>query len=151
MLILITCPKNIARLREGTLELASSNSAKFCSLLLLPHRSTAFLTHAPTLLCPLPVTHPCLRERCTHAFSKAPPPVWRGCWHKVPRASVHRAPSLPLHLHLNLSPALRTPGWHILAEREGETLIPRLWQRVESIYGGAGGRRILYFGLVCLF
>ncbi|XP_037601139.1 uncharacterized protein LOC108316950 [Cebus imitator] len=28
----------------------------------------AFLTHAPTLLCPLPVTHPCIWERCPHAF-----------------------------------------------------------------------------------
>ncbi|XP_066895613.1 uncharacterized protein [Kogia breviceps] len=49
--------------------------------------------------------------------------------HKVPRASVHRAPSLPTHLHLNLSPALRTPGWHILSERKGRTFLPRLWQR----------------------
>lgn len=59
--------------------------------------------------------------------------------HKVPRASVRRAPSLPPHLYLNLSPALRTPAWHILLERKGRTFLLRLWQRVEPIYGGAGG------------
>ncbi|XP_048952312.1 uncharacterized protein LOC125752901 isoform X2 [Canis lupus dingo] len=62
-----------------------------------------------------------------------------GGMHEVPRASVRRAPSLPPHLHLNLSPALRTPAWHILSERKGRTLLLRLWQRVEPIYGGAGG------------
>ena len=121
------------------MELAGSNYAKFRSLLPLPHGSSAFSTHALTLLCPSPVTHPCIPERCPEASRAVSPPRFSDGCTKSHVPSVHRAPSLPTHLHLNLSPALRTPGWHILSERKGRTFLPRLWQRVESIYGGAGG------------
>lgn len=85
------------------------------------------------------VTHPCIPERCPEAFRAVSPPRFLDGCTKFHVPSVHRAPSLPTHLHLNLSPALRTPGWHILSERKGRTFLTRLWQRVESIYGGAGG------------
>ena len=85
------------------------------------------------------VTHPCIPERCPEAFRAVSPPRFLDGCTKFHVPSVHRAPSLPTHLHLNLSPALRTPGWHILSERKGRTFLTRLWPRVESIYGGAGG------------
>lgn len=139
MLILFTSPQKIARPPGRTLELACS---KLHQISLSPPSAARiewFHSSRPYFFMPTssysslyPGAMPTSLLRGVSAR------VLRGM-HKVPRASVHRAPPLPPHLHLNLSPALRTPAWHILSERKGRTFLLRLWQRVEPIYGGAGG------------
>lgn len=149
MLFLFTCPEKIARPPSQTLELACCNSAKLrcpASVALIEwslHSRACFFMPTSSYSSLYP------RAMLTSLPGGYSARILGGM-HKVPRASVHRAPSRPPHLHLNLSPALRTPRWHILWERKGRTFLLRLWLRVIYIWWG-GGRGILYFGLVCLF
>lgn len=95
-----------------------------------------------------PSMHPEAHILASRALTLSPPKrlLWPGFREKrIPKFQVpdlerhHPPPSLPPHLHLNLSPALRPAGWHILSEEGQGLFLPRLWQQGQSIYGGAGG------------
>lgn len=77
--------RKIIRPPGQILELVGSNSAKSRSLLPLPHRASAFKTPILTLLCPSPITHPCIPELYSRRLLRQ---GFRRM-HKVPCASVH--------------------------------------------------------------
>lgn len=136
MLILVTCPTKIARQPGQTAGLARSNSAE--------RRSGPCAARAGRPRTPASALMPTSRGSSPRPGATLPSlPGAAAPGFGEGRTELHvplrRAPSLPPHLHLNLSPALRTPGWHILEQSKGRTFLPRLLLRVEPIYGGAGG------------
>lgn len=113
----------------------------------LPHRSRDFSTHAPILLCPPPVTHPCLPEWCWQTFPETSPPgSLEGSTCLCPQSALPPA-SLTPEL---VSSTADTRLAHSFGE-EGQDFSPAplATRRVYIRWGG--GRGILYFGLVYLF
>lgn len=111
-----------------------------------PPRSSDVSAPAPTLLCPRPVTHPRIPERCSQVFSA------RGFWRDAQSSTCLGAQSAlpPVALTPELvSSTADTRLAHSFGDAGQDfSPAPPATRRIYIWWGG--GRGILYFGLVCL-